>query len=73
MFRNLSDYVSQNKTGAILYGAGTALMGAQSTSDMVEAQLLMQRNAAFMTRNPGAGSIFDRICRSIGSNGISSS
>jgi hypothetical protein len=61
MFRNLSDYVSQNKTGAILYGAGTALMGAQSTSDMVEAQLLMQRNAAFMTRNPGAGSILDRI------------
>jgi hypothetical protein len=61
MFRNLSDYVSQNKTGAILYGAGTALMGAQSTSDMVEAQLLMHRNAAFMTRNPGAGSILDRI------------
>jgi hypothetical protein len=61
MFRNLSDYVSQNKTGAILYGAGTALMGAQSTSDMVEAQLLMQRNAAFMSRNPGAGSILDRI------------
>lgn len=53
MFRNLSDYVSQNKTGAILYGAGTALMGAQSTSDMVEAQLLMQRTAAFMPKDPG--------------------
>ena len=53
MFRNLSDYVSNNKTGAILYGAGTALMGAQSTSDMVEAQLLMQRTAAFMPKDPG--------------------
>jgi hypothetical protein len=53
MFRNLSEYVSQNKTGAVLYGAGTALMGAQSTSDMVEAQLLMQRTAAFMPKNPG--------------------
>jgi hypothetical protein len=53
MFRNLSDYVSQNKTGAILYGAGTALMGAQATSDMVEAQLLMQRTAAFMPKDPG--------------------
>jgi hypothetical protein len=53
MFRNLSEYVSQNKTGAVLYGAGTALMGAQSTSDMVEAQLLMQRTAAFMPKDPG--------------------
>lgn len=53
MFRNLSDYVSQNKTGAVLYGAGTALMGAQSTSDMIEAQLLMQRTAAFMPKDPG--------------------
>lgn len=53
MFRNLSDYVSQNKTGAVLYGAGTALLGAQSTSDMIEAQLLMQRTAAFMPKDPG--------------------
>jgi hypothetical protein len=61
MFRNLSDFVSQNRTGAVLYGAGTALMGAHSTSDMVEAQLLMQRNAAFMTTNPGRGSLLDRM------------
>lgn len=53
MFRNLSEYVSQNRTGAVLYGAGTALMGAQSTSDMIEAQLLMQRTAAFMPKDPG--------------------
>lgn len=53
MFRNLSEYVSQNRTGAILYAAGTALQGAQSTSDMVEAQLLMQRTAAFMPKDPG--------------------
>jgi hypothetical protein len=53
MFRNLSEYVSQNRTGAILYGAGTALGSAHATSDMVQSQLLMQRAAAFMPKDPG--------------------
>jgi len=53
MFRNLSEYVSQNRTGAILYGAGTALGSAHATSDMVQAQLLMQRSAAFLPKDPG--------------------
>lgn len=53
MFRNLSEYISQNRTGAILYGAGTALGSAHATSDMVQAQLLMQRSAAFLPKDPG--------------------
>jgi len=53
MFRNLSEYVSQNRTGAILYGAGTALGSAHATSDMVQSQLLLQRAAAFMPKDPG--------------------
>ena len=53
MFRNLSEYVSQNRTGAILYGAGTALGSAHATSDMVQSQLLMQRAASFMPKDPG--------------------
>ena len=53
MFRNLSEFISNNKTGSALYGMGTALGAAQATSDMVEAQLLMQRTAANMPRDPG--------------------
>lgn len=53
MFRNLSDFVSQNPGAASLYGAGLAIMGANSTSDMVEAQLLRTRSAAFMNSNMG--------------------
>jgi hypothetical protein len=53
MFRNLSEYVSQNRTGAILYGAGTALGSAHATSDMVQTQLLMQRAAANLPKDPG--------------------
>lgn len=53
MLRNLSEYVSQNRTGAILYGAGTALGSAHATSDMVQTQLLMQRAASLLTRDPG--------------------
>lgn len=53
MFRNLSEYISQNRTGAILYGAGTALGSAHATSDMVQSQLLMQRSAAFLPKDPG--------------------
>ena len=53
LFRNLSEFISNNKTGSALYGMGTALEGAQATSDMVQAQLLMQRTAANITRDPG--------------------
>lgn len=53
MFRNLSDYVSQNPMSASLYGAGLAIMGANSTSDMVQTQLLRTRAAAFMNSNTG--------------------
>ena len=53
MFRNLSEYVSNNRTGAILYGAGTALGSAHATSDMVQTQLLMQRAAANLPKDPG--------------------
>lgn len=53
LFRNLSEFISNNKTGSALYGMGTALEGAQATSDMVQAQLLMQRTAANMPLDPG--------------------
>lgn len=48
MFRNLSDFVSQNPGSAALYGAGTALMGANATSDMVQSELLQTRINAYM-------------------------
>lgn len=69
MFRNLSEYVSQNRTGAILYGAGTALGSAHATSDMVQSQLLMQRAAAFMPKDPGL-SIGESIRSTSGPLGI---
>lgn len=69
MFRNLSEYVSQNRTGAILYGAGTALGSAHATSDMVQSQLLMQRAAAFMPKDPGL-SIGESIRSTSGLGGI---
>jgi len=53
LFRNLSEFISNNKTGSALYGMGTALGAAQATSDMVQAQLLMQRTAANMPLDPG--------------------
>jgi hypothetical protein len=69
MFRNLSEYVSQNRTGAILYGAGTALGSAHATSDMVQSQLLMQRAAAFMPKDPGL-SLGESIRSTSGLGGI---
>ena len=51
MFRNLSEFVSQNGGSAgLLYGAGTALMGANATSDMVQSELLQTRINAYMPR-----------------------
>jgi hypothetical protein len=50
MFRNLSDFVSQNPGSAALYGAGTALMGANATSDMVQSELLQTRINAYMPK-----------------------
>jgi len=55
MFRNLSDYVSQNPGAAALYGMGTALMGANATSDMVQAQLLYVRANAMMGNKVAMG------------------
>ena len=69
MFRNISEYISQNRTGAILYGAGTALGAAHSTSDMVQTQLLMQRSAAFMPKDPGL-SLGDTVRSTSGPFGI---
>ena len=51
MFRNLSEFVSQNGGSAgLLYGAGTALMGANATSDMVQSELLQTRINAYMPK-----------------------
>jgi hypothetical protein len=57
MFRNLSDFVSQNPGAAALYGAGTALMGANSTSDMVQSELLQTRINAYMPRQVAGPSL----------------
>jgi hypothetical protein len=55
IFRNLTDYVSQNPGAAALYGMGTALMGANATSDMVQAQLLYVRANAMMGNKVAMG------------------
>ena len=52
--RDLSSFVKGTPGAGVLYGAGVALGAANSTSDMVQAQLLTQRAMAYM---PNAGNI----------------
>ena len=45
---NLTDFIQTNPGAGLVYGAGTALMGANATSDMVQAQLLYTRQQAMV-------------------------
>jgi len=45
---NLTDFIQANPGAGLVYGAGTALMGANATSDMVQAQLLYTRQQAMV-------------------------
>ena len=57
--RNLTDYVKENPSGAMLYGGLTAGKFLNPAETVVEAELLMQR-AAFFQNATGAGGKYDK-------------
>jgi hypothetical protein len=57
--RNLTDYVKDNPSGAMLYGGLTAGKFLNPAETVVEAELLMQR-AAFFQNATGAGGKYDK-------------